>query len=54
MVLKLETTSPEDGVRRTFVFKMLQNEHGGLKPIYYYLDNLDEVDSPTKGTKSFI
>ena len=48
---KLETTSPEDGVRRTFVFKMLQNEHGGLKPIYYYLDNLDEVDSPTKGTK---
>lgn len=48
---KLETTSPEDGVRRTFVFKMLQNEHGGLKPIYYYLDNLDEANSPTKGTK---
>ena len=50
---KLETTSPEDGVRRTFVFKMLQNEHGGagLKPIYYYLDNLDEVDSQIKGTK---
>ena len=50
---KLETTSPEDGVRRTFVFKMLQNEHGGagLKPIYYYLDNLDEVNSLTKGTK---
>ena len=48
---KLETTSPKDGIRRTFVFKMLQNEHGGLKPIYYYLDNLDEVNSPTKGTK---
>ena len=48
---KLETTSPEDGVRRTFVFKMLQNEHGSLKPIYYYLDNLDEANSPTKGTK---
>ena len=48
---KLETTSPEDGVRRTFVFKMLQNNNGGLKPIYYYLDNLDEVNSPTKGTK---
>ena len=48
---KLETTSPEDGVRRTFIFKMLQNEHGSLKPIYYYLDNLDEVDSQTKGTK---
>ena len=48
---KLETTSPEDGVRRTFVFKMLQNEHGSLKPIYYYLDNLDEVDSQIKGTK---
>ena len=50
---KLETTSPEDGIRRTFVFKMLQNEHGGagLKPIYYYLDNLDEANSPIKGTK---
>ena len=48
---KLETTSPEDGVRRTFVFKMLQNKHGSLKPIYYYLDNLDEVDSQIKGTK---
>ena len=50
---KLETTSPEDGIRRTFVFKMLQNEHSGagLKPIYYYLDNLDEANSPIKGTK---
>ena len=48
---KLETTSPEDGIRRTFVFKMLQNEYGSLKPIYYYLDNLDEANSPTKGTK---
>lgn len=50
---KLETTSPEDGIRRTFVFKMFQNDNGGagLKPIYYYLDNLDEVNSPTKGTK---
>lgn len=48
---KLETTSPEDGVRRTFVFKMIKNEEGGLKPIYYYLENLDELDSDIKGTK---
>ena len=48
---KLETTSPEDNVRRTFIFKMVKNKYGGLKPIYYHLDNLDEVDSLTKGTK---
>ena len=48
---KLETTSPEDGVRRTFVFKMQTNQYGGLQPVYSYLENLDEVDSPTKGTK---
>ena len=48
---KLETTSPEDGVRRTFVFKMQTNQYGGLQPVYSYLENLDEVNSPTKGTK---
>ena len=48
---KLETTSPEDGVRRTFVFKMQTNKYGGLQPVYSYLENLDEVDSETKGTK---
>ena len=48
---KLETTSPEDGVRRTFVFKMQTNQYGGLQPVYSYLENLDEVDSPIKGTK---
>lgn len=48
---KLETTSPEDGVRRTFVFKMQTNQYGGLQPVYSYLENLDEVDSDTKGTK---
>ena len=48
---KLETTSPEDGVRRTFVFKMQTNQYGGLQPVYSYLENLDEVDSLTKGTK---
>ena len=48
---KLETTSPEDGVRRTFVFKMQTNQYGGLQPVYSYLENLDEVNSPIKGTK---
>ena len=48
---KLETTSPEDGVRRTFVFKMQTNQYGGLQPVYSYLENLDEMDSPIKGTK---
>lgn len=48
---KLETTSPEDGVRRTFVFKMQTNQYGSLQPVYSYLENLDEVDSPIKGTK---
>ena len=48
---KLETTSPEDGVRRTFVFKMQTNKYGGLQPVYSYLEKLDEVDSETKGTK---
>ena len=38
---KLETTSPEDGVRRTFMFYMVKNEHNGLKPVYRYLEHLD-------------
>ena len=50
---KLETTSPEDGVRRTFMFYMVKNEHGGagLKPVYRYLDHLDVENSPIKGSK---
>ena len=48
---KLETTSPEDGVRRTFLFKMQTNQYGGLQLVYSYLENLDEVDSPIKGIK---
>jgi len=48
---KLETTSPEDGVRRTFMFYMVKNEHGGLKPVYRYLENLDVENSPIKGSK---
>ena len=48
---KLETTSPEDGVRRTFMFYMVKNEHGGLKPVYRYLEHLDVENSPIKGSK---
>ena len=50
---KLETTSPEDGVRRTFMFYMIKNEHSGagLKPVYRYLEHLDVRDSPIKGSK---
>lgn len=48
---KLETTSPEDGVRRTFMFYMVKNEHGGLKPVYRYLDQLDVENSLIKGSK---
>ena len=48
---KLETTSPEDGVRRTFMFYMVKNEHGGLKPVYRYLDQLDVENSSIKGSK---
>ena len=48
---KLETTSPEDGVRRTFMFYMVKNEHNGLKPVYRYLENLDVENSPIKGSK---
>ena len=48
---KLETTSPEDGVRRTFMFYMVKNEHGGLKPVYRYLDHLDVENSQIKGSK---
>lgn len=50
---KLETTSPEDGVRRTFMFYMVKNEHSGagLKPVYRYLEHLDVENSPIKGSK---
>ena len=48
---KLETTSPEDGVRRTFMFYMVKNEHNGLKPVYRYLEHLDVENSPIKGSK---
>ena len=48
---KLETTSPEDGIRRTFVFKMQTNQYGGLQPVYSYLDGLDQPNSKIKGTK---
>ena len=48
---KLETTSPEDNVRRTFVFKMQTNQYGGLQPVYSYLDELDQPNSKIKGTK---
>ena len=48
---KLETTSPEDNVRRTFVFKMQTNQYGGLQPVYSYLDGLDQPNSKIKGTK---
>ena len=50
---KLETTSPEDGVRRTFMFYMVKNAHGGagLKPVYRYLDHLDVENSSIKGSK---
>ena len=50
---KLETTSPDDGIRRTFMFHMVKNEHSGtgLKPVYRYLEHLDVNDSPIKGSK---
>lgn len=48
---KLETTSPEDGVRRTFMFYMVKNEHNGLKPVYRYLEHLDVENSQIKGSK---
>lgn len=48
---KLETTSPEDGVRRTFMFYMVKNEHNGLKPVYRYLEHLDVENSSIKGSK---
>lgn len=48
---KLETTSPEDNVRRTFVFKMQTNQYGGLQPVYSYLDGLEQPNSKIKGTK---
>lgn len=47
----METTSPEDGVRRTFMFYMVKNEHGGLKPVYRYLEHLDVENSLIKGSK---
>lgn len=48
---KMETTSPEDGVRRTFVYRA--DFDNGLmgKPYNSYLQHLDVVDSYIKGTK---
>ena len=48
---KLETTSPDDGIRRTFMFYMVKNEHNGLKPVYRYLEHLDVENSLIKGSK---
>ena len=48
---KLETTSPDDGIRRTFMFYMVKNEHNGLKPVYRYLEHLDVENSSIKGSK---
>lgn len=43
---KVETTSPLDGIRRTFIF----NNASGF-PVYNYIDDLDQEDSKIKGTK---
>lgn len=44
---KLETTCPEDGVRRTFIFKKDENQIPG----YNYLDYFDIENCQIKGTK---
>lgn len=44
---KIETTSHEDNVRRTFIIKLNDDS----KPIYIYDNDFDIVDSKIKGTK---
>lgn len=44
----LETTSPDDGIRRTFVF---QRGNVDTPASFSYLDHLDVVDSPIRGSK---
>ena len=48
---KMETTSPEDGVRRTFVYRADFDNGSMGKPYNSYLQHLDVVDSEIKGTK---
>lgn len=47
----IETTCPEDGVRRTFVFMMPRTENEITTPSYNYLEHLDIPNSDIKGTK---
>ena len=44
----IETTSPDDGIRRTFVSKKAVGDN---EPTYEHLVHLDIVDSDIKGTK---
>jgi len=44
----IETTSPDDGIRRTFVAKKAVGDN---EPTYEHLVHLDIVDSDIKGTK---
>ena len=48
---KMETTSPEDGVRRTFVYRADFDNGSMGKPYNSYLQHLDVADSEIKGTK---
>ena len=48
---KMETTSPEDGVRRTFVYRANFDNGSMGKPYNSYLQHLDVADSEIKGTK---
>ena len=53
----METTSPEDGIRRTFVYRTdhvaTEDSNGSImgKPYNSYLEHLDVVDAKVKGTK---
>lgn len=53
----METTSPEDGIRRTFVYRTdhvaTEDANGSImgKPYNSYLQHLDVVDAKVKGTK---
>lgn len=48
---RVETTSPDDGVRRTFEFKRIQDELGDKYPHYHHLEDLDIQNSSITGTK---
>lgn len=48
---RVETTSPDDGVRRTFIFKRVPDKFGNKFPNYQYMEHLDIVNSSVKGTK---